>query len=171
MSKVPTVRNLSYAGLIPPFACMGLMGVLGWLIVGETWGVTVGFLLFIAYTILARRLIARDQIRGMKLLHKGEHQEALACFERSYDFFSEREWIDRFRAFTMMTPTALCYREMALCNIAYCHGQMGEGAKLKATLRRTLDEFPENPLALAGLRSFEAIENSKSEPGEDDSEA
>lgn len=170
MSKVPTVRNISYAGLIPPFASMAVMGFFGWLLVGETWGITVGFLVFIAFTILSRRLLSRDQIRGMKHLQKDELQEALACFERSYEFFSEHEWIDRFRALTMMTPTAFCYREMALCNIAYCHGQMGDGAKLKATLRRTLEEFPENPLALAGLRSFQASEKSALEERGDDPE-
>lgn len=60
----------------------------------------------------------------------------------------------------MMTPGAMCYREMALINIAFAHGQIGNGNKAKEFYQRTLDEFPNNIMASAALKMIESIEHS-----------
>jgi hypothetical protein len=41
---------------------------------------------------------------------------------------------------------------MALNNIAFCYGQLGNGNLSKEYYQKTLDEFPESGLAKAALR-------------------
>ena len=41
---------------------------------------------------------------------------------------------------------------MALNNIAFCYGQLGDGEKAKEYYERTLNEFPDSGIARAGLR-------------------
>jgi Tfp pilus assembly protein PilF len=58
------------------------------------------------------------------------------------------------------------YREMALNNIAFCYGQIGDGANAKKYYLKTLEEFPGNPLATAGLALMRAAENNNQSQGE-----
>ena len=44
------------------------------------------------------------------------------------------------------------YREMALCNIAFCYGQIGNGTKAIEFYQKTLVEFPENGIAESALK-------------------
>ena len=41
---------------------------------------------------------------------------------------------------------------MALCNIAFCYSQIGNGTKAIAFYKKTLEEFPENGLAHSALK-------------------
>ncbi len=68
--------------------------------------------------------IARAHRRGMRLYRSQQYAAAIQSFGESYDFFARHEWIDRFRAITMMSPSAISYREMALCNIAFGHRKL-----------------------------------------------
>ena len=44
------------------------------------------------------------------------------------------------------------YKEMALCNIAFCYSQIGNGTKTIEYYKKTLEEFPENPIAESALK-------------------
>ena len=57
----------------------------------------------------------------------------------------------------MMSASAISYREMALCNIAFCYSQLGDGQKAESYYRRALDEFPNSALAVAALRMIESV--------------
>jgi hypothetical protein len=63
--------------------------------------------------------IAREHRRGMRLYRSQPYAAAIQAYGESYDFFARHEWIDRFRAITMMSPSAISNREMGLCNIAF----------------------------------------------------
>ncbi|HEX7447932.1 MAG TPA: hypothetical protein VF306_10325 [Pirellulales bacterium] len=56
-----------------------------------------------------------------------------------------------------MSSSAISYREMALCNIAFCYAQLGNGENAELYYRRTLDEFPDSGLADAALRMIESV--------------
>lgn len=48
---------------------------------------------------------------------------------------------------------------MALCNIAFCYGQIGEGQKAKEYYQQTLTEYPENGMAQAGINMLNLVDN------------
>ncbi|RYZ22546.1 MAG: hypothetical protein EOO10_21625 [Chitinophagaceae bacterium] len=55
----------------------------------------------------------------------------------------------------------MSYREMALCNVAFCYSQIGEGKMAIDWYTRTLKEFPESGLAQTALRMLYSSESSK----------
>ncbi len=157
--SLPTVRQISWIATIPQFAAIVVLVTLCCLAFGVSNGPLVGSGIYLVYSFGSRLLLVRDHKRGLILLNAGRFKEAIEAFEESYRFFSEHLWIDRFRSIVLMSPSAMTYHEMALCNIAFAYSQMGDGAGAEGYYRRTLDEFPENGLAKASLKM---IESSKS---------
>jgi tetratricopeptide (TPR) repeat protein len=84
--------------------------------------------------------------------------EALPLFEKSVAYFSKNRWIDKYRFITLLSSSGLTYREMGLCNIAFCYSQTGNGLKAKEVYTQTLQEYPENGLANAGLNMLTSLE-------------
>jgi len=153
---VPTIRPISWIATIPQFiALFGAIGV-GWAITNSTTGIVYGAAIYLSYSFGSRLLLARAHRRGIRLAHQHRFAEAIAEYEASYDFFSRHRWLDNYRSIFMMTPGAMSYREMALANIAFAYSQLGDGQKAIAYYRRTLDEFPENQIALAALKMMES---------------
>ena len=111
------------------------------------------------WSLSSRYLVARHQRRGVRLMKAHEYDAAITSFEASYAFFSNHRWLDRYRAFVLMSSSAIPYREMALANVAFCHSQAGRGAEAKAAYQRTLSEFPSSGLAQAALRLIQSAEN------------
>lgn len=87
--------------------------------------------------------------------------DAIRSHERSYEFFTIHSWLDRYRAITMMTPSAICYREMALVNIAFAYVQLGEEKTACDYYERTLSEFPGSEMATESLAMLKGNGNSK----------
>ena len=58
-----------------------------------------------------------------------------------------------------MSASAMSYREMALCNIAFCYSQIGKGMKAIEYYQRVLKEFPNSGLAQSALRMIESGED------------
>jgi tetratricopeptide (TPR) repeat protein len=88
-----------------------------------------------------------------------QYPEAIRDFQSSYSFFSRNSWVDRHRSITIMSPSAISYREMALVNIAFSYSQLSQGTNAKEYYRRALDEFPNSIMARAALRLIESVEN------------
>lgn len=75
------------------------------------------------YLVLAyglRYFVPIDHRKGLREIKQGNYSEALLHFEKSYDFFSAHQWIDRFRVFTLFSASKLTYREMAEIYKAVC---------------------------------------------------
>lgn len=130
-------------------------------------GMVLGAAAYLAYSVGSRMMIARDHRRGMQLYRQQQYAAAIQAYDESYQFFVRNSWLDRFRAVTMMSPSAISYREMALCNIAFCYSQLGNGEKAEAYYRRALDEFPNSGLAAAALRMIESVRQPPTEPAKD----
>lgn len=88
--------------------------------------------------------------------------EAIAEFQKSYDYFSKNDWVDKYRFLTVLNSNKMSYREMALNNIAFCYGQLGDGENAKRYYQKALDEYPESGLAKAGLNMLNSISLEKS---------
>ena len=48
---------------------------------------------------------------------------------------------------------------MALANIAFCYGQLGEGAKSKEYYENILKVFPDSQIAIVSLKMFDAAKD------------
>jgi tetratricopeptide (TPR) repeat protein len=120
--------------------------------------VAPGAFIYLAYSYSSRSLLLKHHRQGRTLTDQGNYEEAIKAFEKSYDFFSRNSWVDRFRYLTMMTPAYQSFREMALLNIAYCYGQLGDKDRTKVYYQRTLQEFPESSMAQTALIFIQTME-------------
>jgi tetratricopeptide (TPR) repeat protein len=157
-SRLPVVRQISWLATIPQLVVLGICVGLGLLLVESQLGAAWGALAYLVYSFGSRGILLRNHQRGMHLLSVGAHADAIEAFRASYAFLSRQRWLDRFRSVTMMSPSAISYREMALLNIAYALGQSGRGAEAKECYRLALGEFPDSALAKATLKLIESVE-------------
>jgi tetratricopeptide (TPR) repeat protein len=160
MQRVPTVRPISWPATIPQLAAVTLAVVVGWFTTNSASGAMWGAAVYLMYSFCSRTFIPRAHRRGIRLSQSQQYEEAIRAHEESYDFFTRHSWLDRYRAITMMSPSAMSYREMALINIAFAQSQIGNGEKAKEYYQQALDEFPHNGIAVAALNMIEAFERS-----------
>ena len=150
------VKQISWLGALPQLVALGLAMLAGFLIVRNSNGTFFGAAVYLGYSFGSRMLIARDHRRGMQLVRGLEFEAAIPEFENSYKFFAKNSWIDRFRSVVLMSASAMSYREMALCNIAFCYSQLGKGIEAVEYYQRALKEFPNSGLAQSALRMIES---------------
>lgn len=65
--------------------------------------------------------------------------------------------VDRFRYVAVMSSSKMSYREMALCNVVFGYGQLGDCERVREYYERALREFPDNVLAKTALRTMEGM--------------
>jgi len=140
---------------------MAVFVALIWFLVPGIHGATV-FVVGLAFYILAALALRRTLLgrfrRGMRLLLRAQFAAAIPEFTAAYESLTLRDWIDRYRYLTLLDASAYSYREIALCNIAFAHSQLGHGEQAVAWYKRAANEFPGSDLAetaLAFARGFE----------------
>jgi len=157
-SNVPTIRQISWPSFIFQLILVALLIYLYHLAnVDEPF--IFGALTYSIVAFILRNLIAKKHRQGIKLVRKQKFGEALPYFEKSVAYFSRNRWVDKYRFLTLLSSSGACYKEMGLCNIAFCYSQTGNGQKAKEYYEQVLKEFPENGLALAGLNMLLSVEN------------
>lgn len=149
--KVPVVRQHSYWALAIHSVIIAGLVVCVWWSGGERSDLIGILLLYWALSFSLKGLVARWQGKGMRLIKRGNYEEAIECFQRSYDYFERYRWVDKFRFITLLSCSRVSYREMALCNIAFCYGQLGEGEKAVRWYQKTLEQFPDSMIARMNL--------------------
>lgn len=157
-SNVPTVRQVAWISIVPQFLFMGLL-IFGYYLGGVRDYFLYGALTYLAISFGLRYFIPSDHRQGMTLVKQKNFQEAIRYFQKSYDFFNKHSWVDKYRFLTLLSSSKICYREMALNNIAFCFEQIGDGDKAIEYYTRTLTEYPDNELAKAGLNLLKATKN------------
>ncbi|MCB0346934.1 MAG: tetratricopeptide repeat protein [Bdellovibrionales bacterium] len=151
-SKLPIVRQSSISGQLASVTLLLCCFMLGAIIFPDKrLGAIVGAFVYLTYSRSAKYFIAHHHRLGMSLLQRKNFEAAIKEFESSYEFFTERPWIDKYRSLVLVSPSRISYREMALVNIAFCYGQLRRQDKAKEFYKRTLAEFPGSQIALAGL--------------------
>jgi tetratricopeptide (TPR) repeat protein len=158
-SNVPTVRQVAWISMVPQLLFMGLL-VFGYYLLGTQDFILYGALTYLVISLGLRYLIPSDHRQGMTLVKQKYFQQAIPYFQKSYDFFTKYSWIDKYRFITLLSSSKMSYREMALNNIAFCYGQIGDGDKSIEYYNRTLTEYPDNELAKAGLNLLKATKKS-----------
>ena len=159
-SKVPTVRQVAWISIIPQISFMGvLILVYSKLELELPETILCGSLTYLAISFCLRNLLTKNFIQGMKLVKQQDFSSAIPFFEKSVIFFTKNSWVDKFRFITLLSSSKMSYKEMGLCNIAFCYGQTGNGVKAKEYYERTLDEFPNSGIASTALKFINSFEN------------
>lgn len=155
-SNVPTVRQTAWISLIPQLVFMGLL-ICIWYVLNATDPILNGAATYLIISFSLRTFIPKDHKTGIKLVKEEKFQEAIEHFEQSYEFFRKFSWLDKYRYLTLLSSSKMSYQEMALNNIAFCYGQIGNGRKSKEYYEKTLQEFPDSGMAKAGLRLLNSV--------------
>lgn len=157
-SNVPTIRQLSWLFVVPQLIVIGLL-----IFLYHLADVDEPFIFgALTYSLLAfglRNLIAKDHRQGMRFVKQQKFADAIPYFEKSVDYFTKNNWVDKYRYLTVLSSSKMTYKEMGLCNIAFCYSQTGNGQKAKEYYEQALKEFPENGLALAALNMLKSMDN------------
>ena len=155
MSPPPTVRPISWISVIPQLLVMGLLALL-WYQFSKENAFLYAALNYLILSQASKRILAKDHRKGMRFNKLGKHKEAIPYFKKSYVFFKENNWIDKYRYITLFSAARMSYKEMALNNIAFSYGQLGDGTSAKAYYEQTIEEFPNSGMAQAALNILDA---------------
>lgn len=159
-SNIPTFRPVAWISLIPQLIILGLV-ILLWYQFTEEDYVLYGALTYLLISQLLRRILTIEHRRGIAKVRQEKFEEAIPHFEKSYAFFKKYNWIDKFRFIALLSSAKMWYREMALTNIAFCYGQLGNGELSLKYYQQTLEEFPDSGMALAGLKMLNSMRNNE----------
>jgi tetratricopeptide (TPR) repeat protein len=158
-SKVPITKQIAWWSLVPHILIIVLfVYVFDKLDLEDTNEPIYAALTYFALAYLPRVLIASDHRKGMKLVKQEKFDEAIPHFQRSVDFFTRHAWIDKWRFLVLLSSSKMCYREMALCNIAFCLTQTGKGSEAKKMYEDILKEYPQNIIATTALRMVTSMQ-------------
>ena len=155
-SNVPTVRQIAWFFLIPQYIFMGII-IFVYHLLEFSEPFLYGVLTYLVLSFGLKNLVAKDHKQGVKLVKQQQFETAIPLFEKSVNFFSKNNWIDKYQFLTLLSSSRMTYKAMALCNIAFCYSQTSNGQKAKEYYELTLKEFPENGLAIAGLKMINSI--------------
>ena len=153
-SNVSVVRQIAWLSLLPQF----LFALLLIFLYHQLRFPDPPFYGLVSYLIISfslRTFIPHSHNKGMKLVKKDNFAEAIPFFERSYVFFTKNNWVDKYRFITLLSSSAMTYREMSLTNIALCYAQLGDDSKAREYYQITLQEFPKSEIAKSGLNLLE----------------
>ena len=150
-SKTPTVKQVAWISIIPQLIVMGLL-IFIWYQFNQKDFIIYGAGSYLILSYILRSSIPKDHRVGMKKVKTENFESAIPDFEKSYEFFKKHGWIDKYRFLVLLSSSRITYKEMALNNIAFCYGQIGQGDKSREYYERTLKEYPDSGMAKAGLR-------------------
>lgn len=154
MAKTPMIRQASILGSIPNLAVLTVFIAVAFYFSPEH-GLILGAASFLALRFLLRA-IPRDHRTGIGMARRQEFSDAIPYFLRSFEFFDNRKWLDNYRAFFLLSPSAACYREMALANAGFCYSQTGDGENARKYYSQCIELFPDSILASTGLQMLNA---------------
>lgn len=154
-SKIPTTTQIAWLSIIPQFLVLGLLILIALLFITDSsLAIMAGAFIYLLLSITLRQVIAKDHNRGMRYIKAGNFRSAIPCYEASYQFFSKNGWLDKYRYLTLLSSSKISYKEMALCNIAFCYVQLGDLEKGREYYTHALNEFPNSILASTALKFF-----------------
>lgn len=154
-TNVPVVKQVAWISLVPQFVFMGLLFAIFYMVDKDMY-ITYGAITYLVISFTLRFTIPSYHRQGIALIKEKKYNAAIPYFLKSYDFFTKYAWVDKYRYITLLSSSLMCYKEMALNNIAFSYGQIGEGKLSEEYYLRTLKEYPNNELAIAALNLIKA---------------
>ncbi len=155
-SNIPIVRQIAWLSIIPQLIIIVLM-MLIWYQFDKRNFMILSALSFLVIALILRKLIAKEHQNGIVKVKHEQFKDAILHFETSYNYFKQHNWIDKYRFLTLFSASKISYKEMALVNIAFCYGQIGEGKLSKSYYQKAIDEFPESKIAKTGLNFLNSM--------------
>jgi tetratricopeptide (TPR) repeat protein len=157
-SKVPFVRSdVSWNAVCIKLGLLLALNLLFYCFDERTFYLYASF----AYVILSyavRAIVIPNQHRkGINLLKQEKFEEALPYFEECVAFFTRHAWVDKYRALTMFLSSKRTFREISLCNAAFCMLQSGKVGEAKQTYENVLKDYPENTIARSALLTISSL--------------
>lgn len=157
-SNLPINRSISWPAYFIIFAISAGF-TFGFDYIFQTNDIFYPIIIISALAIVLRMGIPRSHRKGIKAVKENDYSTAITYFKESVDYFTRNEWIDRYRMITILSASKMSYREMGLCNIAFCYSQTGKAEKAKALYEEILQEYPENGIAYYALNSINTFSN------------
>jgi tetratricopeptide (TPR) repeat protein len=155
-SSLPLASQTNRWSLIPQVVVMGLLiGVFH--LLGTPNKFMCGLLSYLALSNGLRMIIPKAHRHGIALVKENRFAEALPHFINSHQFFTRHKWVDDYRFLTLLSSSNLSYREMALCNAAFCYAQVGNRQKALEFYEQALREYPNSSLAQAGINMLKEV--------------
>jgi tetratricopeptide (TPR) repeat protein len=158
-SKMPVIKQTAVISVIPHFLILALLIYAISFIISDILNQTIAAIMIYYVILYSLRHIAWHHRKGMKFYKKRDYSKAIPMFLKSYNFFKNHEWLDKYRFIFLLSSSHLTYREMALINIAFCNTQIKEGQEAKKYYELAMKEFPESQMAKMGLNMMEASKN------------
>lgn len=159
-STTPTIRQTAWIAIIPQLLFMGLLIFIFHQFFPKNAGL-YGAFTYLMLSLTLRNYVPKSHRKGINLYSKHNYLEGIEYFQKSYSFFKQNEYLDKYRYLLLLNSSKMCYREMALNNIAFGYSQIDEGNKSKEYYERTLLEFPSNAIAKAALKMIASAEKNK----------
>lgn len=157
-SGKPVVYQVTWISLVIQLVVLqGLICILSFFVEPYSYAVNIGIGLYLVIFFLLRYLVPRNHRKGMRFVKKEDYARAVGEFEKSYDFFTKYAWIDKYRYIVLLSRSSMCYKEMALVNIAFCYTQCGDGNRAREYYVETLRQFPDNEMAKSALRMLDSV--------------
>ncbi len=161
-SQTPTAREIAWISIVPHLAVMGVI-MLIWYQFNPQRAIPNGALTYVVFSMSLRFVIPLSHRAGVKDVKGKNYQQALSKFQKSYEFFSKHKWLDKYRYLTLLSSSKISYGEMALCNIAFCHSQLGNGELTKEFYLKTLEEYPDSGMAQGAMNLINAMSKEQEE--------
>ncbi|QQS51434.1 MAG: hypothetical protein IPM71_01550 [Bacteroidota bacterium] len=144
MKKPRNITRRNWSFLIPQISVILLITfVFRWLRVDNSF--LLGLSIYLLLAGYLKITIPRWHRKALYYLRKGEMEGAAFAFEKSYQYFKKHEWLDKYRAFLLLSMSGYSYCEMATMNSIYCYQQLGNKSKMNELHKRLSKEFPYNP--------------------------
>jgi len=157
-SNVPIVRQIAWISLIPQILLLGIFIYVFYLLkTGDPFLLGALTLLILSFSL--KIILTGDHRQGIKSVKQGKFAEAIPFYQKSAAYFSGNAWVDKYRFLTMLSSSKMTYREMGLCNIAFCYSQLGDGAKAREFFEQALKDYPENGIATSALKMLDSADN------------
>jgi tetratricopeptide (TPR) repeat protein len=151
------VRQFAWSQLIPQAFAIAVIATIFHLLFSEARLSTVLFGAAITYLIIcriSRAFVLRKHYAGVSAYRAGRFADAINHFEASYAFFYRHSRMDSWRSFLFGVVGHNRFRIIALCNMAFCYSQLGEGSRAIKLYEQALAASPSSTLARAGLNTL-----------------
>jgi len=157
-SNLPINRSISWPSFLTVFAIV-IAFLFGYEYIAKTDDIFNGVIIFCVIALVLRITIPKSHRKGMKALKQNDFETAVVHFKESVDYFTRNSWVDQYRVITVLSSSKMCFREMGLCNIAFCYSQTGQAEKAKALYEEILEEYPDNGIAYYARNSINTFSN------------
>lgn len=154
------MRQRAWQSMFPQFFILGLLIIVFILFVKPLWlAICLGVIVYWAIHYILEFCIPHNHRKGILLCKKGNYEQAIDEFKKSYNFFCKYNWIDKYRYLTLQSSSRSSYTEMALINIAYCYIQSNNIKLAKEYYQKVLELFPDSEMAKGALNMLSAYES------------